>query len=564
MGTFKRIVLIALILAMMAGASATLTFVDVYRSLLGQFSVSARNQPPEVVLLTHLLGGFRGLLIDAVWLRASRLQQEEKYWELYQLYDWMGKLEPSIEEIWDFNGWNMAYNLVAELPDSEARWQWIQRALDWLRNDGLYYNPKSGLIMDRIAWIYYHKIGRDLDLHNAYYKHRWALLMHDVVGSREQQDVPGMEEASHWTLTELLADADVKAALAPAFTLDPPDEPLKQLDKASGLSAIPQAIGEAIIKAKNVKAVRKIANYVAMRVLRDRYKMDRFDIMVQMEKDYGKFDWRLPEPHAIYWVERARENMLANPTRKEIDYDRILLASLQETMRRGVIAYMGSDPEKAMVTAFDLSKAAPINKLYEMMTAKTSIASEAYGAASIQDGHVTFLQEITFDMYFAGYQDESRKYYEELNTRYDKPNPRVPLDEYVLGFVLKLVDENGTHAKVRAWVDGCIVQSCFFLCVNKRDEAATYEDLARRGWEAYRQYGIANATGRTRNDGLDPFPYIEREVVLSILRGEAGFPKELIPALRAIVGVPEGKEKELTLPGQGIAPKIAPSSPPPK
>ncbi len=564
MATFKKIVLIVLIVAMMAGASATLTFVDAYRSILGQFSVSARNQPPEIVLLTHVLGGFRGLLIDAVWLRASRLQQEEKFWELYQLYDWMGKLEPSIEEIWDFNGWNMAYNLVAELPDSEARWQWIQRALDWLRNDGLYYNPKSGLIMDRIAWIYYHKIGRDLDLHNAYYKHRWALIMHDIVGSREQQDIPGIQEASRWTLKELLADPDVKAALSPAFTLVPPDETLKQLDKVNGLHEIPESIGNAIIKAKSTKALRKIANYVAARVLRDRYKMDRFDIMVKMEQDYGKFDWRLPEPHAIYWVERARENMLANPTRKEIDYDRILLASLQETMRRGVIAYMGGDPQKAMVTAFDLSKVVPINKLYEMMLTKYSIAAEAYGASSVQDGHITFLQEATFDMYFAGYHDESAKYYQELNTLYDKPNPRVPLEEYVLGFVLNLVDENGTHAKVRAWVDGCIAQECFFLCVNKRDEAATYEDLAQRGWEAYRQYGIANATGRTRNDGLDPFPYIQREVVLAILRGETGFPPELIPTLRAIVNVPKGKENELTLPGAGLAPKIAPSSPPPK
>jgi len=562
MGTFKKIILIVLIVAMMAGASHTLTFVDAYRSILGQFSVSARNQPPEVVLLTHLLGGFRGLLIDAVWLRATRLQQEEKFWELYQLYDWMGKLEPSIEEIWDFNGWNMAYNLVAELQDSEARWQWIQRALDWLRNDGLYYNPKSGLIMDRIGWIYFHKIGRDLDSHHAYYKHRWALLMHDVVGSREQQDIPGLEEASRWTLAELLADPAVKAVLAPAFTLDPPSDVLKQLDKVSGLSAIPPEIGEAILKAKSAKASRKIANYVAAHIFRDRYKMDRFDIMVQMEKDYGKFDWRLPEPHAMYWAERARENMQANPGSKEINYDRILLASLQETMRRGVIAYMGADPETAMLTAFDLSKVAPLNKLYERLMVKYSVASNAYGAQSIVDGHATFLPEATFDMYFAGYKEQALNYYQELNTRYNKPNPLVPLDEYVLGAVLTKVQENGTHAQVRAWVDGLIMQTCFFLCVNNRDAAATYEDLARRGWEAYSQYGIAGE--QPGNAGRHPFPVIQREVVLAILRGETGFPKDLIPALREIVNVPEGKEKEMTLPGAGIVTKIPPSSPPPK
>ena len=77
-----------------------------------------------------MLGGFKGFLVDALWLRAGSLQEEGKYWELYQLYNWMGKLEPGIEEIWDFNAWNMSYNLVAELDDSEARWQWIERAID--------------------------------------------------------------------------------------------------------------------------------------------------------------------------------------------------------------------------------------------------------------------------------------------------------------------------------------------------------------------------------------------------------------------------------------------------
>ena len=144
--------------------------------------------------------------------------------------------------------------------------------------------------MDRIAWILYHKIGRDLDLHHAYYKHRWALLMYDIVGGRDQQDIPGMAELSHWTLKDLLADADVKAALEPAFKLDPPDEALKKLDTVTGLHAIPEEIGKAVMPATCIKARRKIANYVGMRILRDRYKMERFDIMVMIEKSFGKFD----------------------------------------------------------------------------------------------------------------------------------------------------------------------------------------------------------------------------------------------------------------------------------
>ena len=135
--SIRQIILLFMILVCLLGAAYVLPAADhVQSQLRSQAPIGPDPQNPQVVLLTHLLGGFKGLAVDALWLRAGALQQEGKFWELYQLYTWMGKLEPGIEEIWDFNGWNMSYNLVAELDDSEARWQWIQRAISWLTDRG--------------------------------------------------------------------------------------------------------------------------------------------------------------------------------------------------------------------------------------------------------------------------------------------------------------------------------------------------------------------------------------------------------------------------------------------
>jgi len=559
--------LIVVLAVALVASALILPWVDVGRSTLKAQSPRGAQAPaqPEIVLLTNLLGGFRGLLIDAVWLRAVKLQQAEKYWELYQLYDWMGKLEPYLEDIWEFNGWNMSYNLVAELPNSEARWQWIMRAIEWLRDQGLKYNPRSNKIMERIAWIFYHKIGRNLDIHNFYYKHRWALLMHNVLGDREMQDIPGIAEAPD-DLDALLADEDVAEALK-GFSLNPPEEAIEVLRAPEGLHSIKPDVLRALLNKGNEEAWRKVRDYVARYVLKNVYKMDRFDIMVKMEKDYGKFDWRLPEPHGIYWATLALECARHKKLQVQINYDRIVLFSLQEVMRRGIIAYLGPDPYEPMVTAFDLSKVAPIDKMYLDMLVKYDYwQRDDYGAKSIMDGQVQFLQEVSFDLYFAGYEKEAAKYHNELYKRYDKPHPYVPVGPYVMGKVKKLIDEYGTQAKVRAFIDGLINRVCVYLCLNRPNQARKYENLAKRGWIAYLDYDEQQRQGRVRHGKpLPSWETVLKENVRNILMGRSrAFPKAMIPRLRRILGVKKGAEMRTLEFGVGITPKVVPSSPPPK
>jgi len=596
MFSLRRVALLILIVASLAGAGIVLPRADSIRQAAAYATPGgAEPSEPLIILLTNVLGAFRGLLVDAVWLRAGQLQVDGKFGELYQLYDWAGKLEPHNEEIWDFTGWNMAYNLVAELPDSEARWQWIQRAITWLRDEGLRYNPRSGKIRERIAWIFYHKIGRDLDLHHYYYKHRWALIMLPVVLTREEQDVEGWAAAPK-ELQTLLADPDVAKALS-GFT----DAATRKLDELADKSETetrlllafmismaqddqPDANSprnyaalhftsqfmEALRGPGNATARRKIRNYMTARILRTRFGMDRFDIMVNMERDWGKFEWRLPEPHAMYWALAGAE---VDPrVKRQINYERLLMYSLQETMRRGQIAYCGPDPNVPMVTAYDFSKIRPLDQLYQDLMEKyprtwlRGLGPEP-NADSVRDGHVQFLEEAQFELYFAGFTDEALKYHLLLKKMYNKPEPYLELEPDILGRVKKFVDEYATHAKVRGeLVDPLINRLCVFLCSNKPHEARRLMTFAKSAWEAYCEFTEANAQGRVRapRAGLQTFQEVMTEDIRQILLGRTAFPPQLIPVLRAILKIPQDKPLQENFRfDETVVPSVPPSSPPP-
>src|SRR5437899_9126140 len=53
------------------------------------------NAPPVLAFTTVALGGFRGLIANALWIRANDLQDEGKYFEMVQLADWLTKVEPT-------------------------------------------------------------------------------------------------------------------------------------------------------------------------------------------------------------------------------------------------------------------------------------------------------------------------------------------------------------------------------------------------------------------------------------------------------------------------------------
>lgn len=146
------------------------------------------DSSPMINVVSILLGGFRGLLADILWLRISYMQDQGQVLEVVQLADWVSKLQPHMPETWAFHAWNMAYNVSMLVPDARDRWQWVLNGLNLLRNDGIKFNPVDPRIYAELAWFFQHKIGGTSDVHNQLFKQWWARDMKELFGRERHVD----------------------------------------------------------------------------------------------------------------------------------------------------------------------------------------------------------------------------------------------------------------------------------------------------------------------------------------------------------------------------------------
>src|SRR5882724_3728368 len=154
----------AMAAVLMAGVSLSQNGLAREREELGLTRYTElKGAPPMLALTTVALGGFRGLIANALWIRANDLQQDGKYFEMVQLADWITKLEPSLTQVWTVQAWNMAYNISVKFTNPYDRWRWVQRGIELLRDDGLRYNPREALMYRELGWFFQHKMGQNMD-----------------------------------------------------------------------------------------------------------------------------------------------------------------------------------------------------------------------------------------------------------------------------------------------------------------------------------------------------------------------------------------------------------------
>jgi hypothetical protein len=236
----KKFFLLALAATLLTANGFLLPLINQERSVLGITRLEPlENAPPMLALTTQVLGGFRGLIANALWIRSTQLQEDGKYFEMVQLADWITKLEPHISTVWTVQAWNMAFNISVKFPEYPDRWRWVQRGIELLRDDAIRYNPDQPQLYSDLAWMFQFKMGQNMDDAHFYYKGAWANEMTQVL-----QGVGGRFDG-----------------------LIDPQTSLQQ----------EQA-----------------------RLLRSKYKMDPLK-MREVNERYGPLDWRLPETHAIYW-----------------------------------------------------------------------------------------------------------------------------------------------------------------------------------------------------------------------------------------------------------------------
>lgn len=141
------------------------------------------NTPPEYAFAIQAFGAFRGILTNIAFIRAEDLKSKGRYFDAMQLADWICTLQPRFPSVWEFQSWNMAWNISVTTYTPEERWNWVYNGARLIRDRGLQYNPRAVNLYKQLAWIFCNKMSENVDQYHTTYKRNWAYRMHLLLGA---------------------------------------------------------------------------------------------------------------------------------------------------------------------------------------------------------------------------------------------------------------------------------------------------------------------------------------------------------------------------------------------
>lgn len=478
----KKVILLLLAAALLFGAGRWQQSLNHDRDALGLTRATAlKNAPPVLAFTTVALGGFRGLISNFLWIRANDLQLDDKFFEAAQLADWITELEPTYAQVWMFQAWNMAYNISVKFKDFPDRWRWVQRGIELLRDDALLYNPDNVDIHRELAWFFQHKMGQNLDDANMYYKQQWALEMEPFFGP----------EGTNVTLM------------------------LNPSDAAAQTNAV---------------------------VFREKFKLNPV-FVAKVNGEYGPFDWRLPEAHAIYWAAQGLAKAAEHPDKVKADdlikLRRVIYQSMLQAFHHGRII---EDPiTHTYSLGPNLELIPQVNHAYEEMMKEEQNESMRN---NIANAHRNFLRDAVYFLYVNNRMTEAAKWFKYLGKEYpnkpivdgqpDSLPKNLTLDEYAVAVVQIDIGET-SQERVTSAIQGLLTRAYYNLATGQDDRSENFKRLALRVYESYTakisKYGAKRIP-------LPPFNDLNQTVLHQLLDPQRGLPYAARAVLRTQLGLP--------------------------
>ncbi|MBN1871076.1 MAG: hypothetical protein JW800_00735 [Candidatus Omnitrophica bacterium] len=112
---------------------------------------------PGEFVTNFVIGGFRGLAADILWLKMDECWHNGKWFELLPILRAVTWMQPHFIEAWEIGGWHLAYNLYAYAANSPDRERYIEDGIRFLK-EGLARNRNVYNLWFNLGWIYYHKL----------------------------------------------------------------------------------------------------------------------------------------------------------------------------------------------------------------------------------------------------------------------------------------------------------------------------------------------------------------------------------------------------------------------
>ncbi|MFH0911990.1 MAG: hypothetical protein V1918_10860 [Planctomycetota bacterium] len=434
--------------------------------------------PPQVVIATTALGGFRGIFIDLLWLRAMSLKEDGQFFEMIQVYDWITTFQPNYSMIWRYIAWDFAYNVSVE-QDLQDRWFWVYRGIRYLRDKGIPLNRLDPELYSELSYIYFDKIGGMLDYAHQIYKTELARMMDGILqgpGDRELLEklvaIP-LDEAMVLDLPEV---RPFREKLAP-FHLQPIQD-FHALHAAS--DSLPPGVREYLPTPEAQAGLEKVRLYLIKQRLVEEQKLDPAR-MLELNEKYGPIDWRGCDAHALYWGYLGNEiarNQKDAPS-FQMAYERMFFFSIVNLVRRNRVMIT---EEGVVYNVPDFRFMETVHTymmdLIERATAYYEKKNLYYMHYAPFQAYITFLREAIYMNYANGRMDEVERYYKYFQEfQPDDPKLKGTAAQYIQGDFEGYL-ENFTPKKFVMFLEAYLRQHYFYLSLGDRKTAADYERQA--------------------------------------------------------------------------------------
>ncbi len=501
-----------------------------------------KNLSPDIAWRTAMLGSFRGLLVNMLWIRIERLKEEGKYFEAKGLAEEICKLQPRFPPVWVFHSWNMAWNISVATHTPEQRWKWVYNGVRLIRDRGIIYNPRSNWLYRQLAWTYFNKMGEWTDDMHRAYKRYWAMRMQRLLGprianattervladfepiARAPETVqafiaaePGNEKlvdglrglglplSDGISLNESHAEATLYLAQVDRFlnlywAMQNRDE-LTLADIALGApqEEIPEitAFREFFEGIDPPERRERLMAFVKAFILRNRYQLDP-ELMYELMVTYGPFDWRCVEAHGIYWTvlgTRKSPKWEIDDELDRLNTERILLYALRNLTRRGWLSFEPNPIDVNQSYFHQLPDLRFIDITHEMYialgeryNATPSWRAEG-GGQYLGSGHQYFLHEAVRQLYFNGDEEKAAKYYLYLREHFRHPKTggirefyMKPLELFVVGGLRENID---IFRGANDGINGLLRRAFLNLAMGESDLFAKGFNKALGLWKSY-------------------------------------------------------------------------------
>jgi len=428
---------------------------------------------PDIRLWMTMAGSLRSAFATYLWISAQDLKEAGRHYDARQRASLICRLQPRFPGAWVFHSWNMAYNISVEHDAPEERWQWVTNGMTLLRDEGIPINPKSLELYRELGWLFLFKIAGIMDDQHMYFKRRWAGEMQRLLGAppagTSEEAVLAFRPIADAPLTksirtrgrDMIQADDLKALqdgdpqvkdyvrrLAP-FDVKPGWSLLDaynrwSLDESIAVTRVLPPVPETqtervlsnLINSPDYVSPRaKLLAFVRAQILWNVYKMDpewmlglmgSVDDQGKVTVRFGPLDWRLAEPHGLYWLTRGVHvcQSIALDDVNALNTDRILFTCLQNMTFRGHLMYV-EDPLSPAAPRIQLSSdlryVEPTHReRLRYVEAVRKTRQKDFDENIFADGHINYLDTAIKALYAAYRREEAQRYFDWIKDNYAK------------------------------------------------------------------------------------------------------------------------------------------------